>query len=84
MGTGGAEASLQYSSALHQMEVSCQLHPPARFTPGKDPPVRIGQEAEWAREPASTLCIASAVPTELLRLLSRGLHQYLQTHACVN
>jgi hypothetical protein len=35
--------------------VSGQLHAPAAFAPGKEPPVPIGYEAGWAPEPVWTL-----------------------------
>jgi hypothetical protein len=34
--------------------MSGQLHAPAALTPGKEPPVRIGEEAGWASEPVWT------------------------------
>jgi hypothetical protein len=37
------------------MEVSCQLHAPTTLPQGKESPVPIGQEAEWAPEPVWTL-----------------------------
>ena len=66
------------------MEVGCQRHAPAAFTPGKDP-VPIVREAEWATGPvwidAENLVPSGirspdlparrvvAIPTELSRLL---------------
>jgi hypothetical protein len=37
-----------FSWTRHQLEVSGQLHAPAALSPGKEPPVPIGQEAGWA------------------------------------
>jgi hypothetical protein len=37
------------------MEVSRQLHASAALPPGKEPPVAIAYEAEWAPEPVWTL-----------------------------
>jgi hypothetical protein len=38
------------------MELIGQLHAPAALPPGKEPPVPIGQEVEWAPEPVWMLC----------------------------
>jgi hypothetical protein len=37
------------------MEISGQLQAPVALTPGKEPPVPIGDEAGWAPEPVWTL-----------------------------
>jgi hypothetical protein len=65
--------------------VSGQLHEPAASTPGKEPPLSIGQDVGWAPQPALTLwCTETflalagnrtqaaqplAIPTDLSRLL---------------
>jgi hypothetical protein len=43
-----------FSWPRHKLEVSGQLHAPAALPPGKQPPVSIGYEAEWAPEPVWT------------------------------
>jgi hypothetical protein len=53
-----------HSLALAQeMEVSGQLHAPAVLTPGKEHPVPIGEEAEWAPEPVWTRCRIEKPPS---------------------
>jgi hypothetical protein len=49
------------------MELSDQLHIPAALFPGKEPPVPIGWEAEWASEPddSKQLSLPTYIPTYL-------------------
>jgi hypothetical protein len=46
----------------HKVEVNGELHAPVSLSPGKEPPVLIGQEAEWSTEPVWTLRRAKCLP----------------------
>jgi hypothetical protein len=41
---------------LYRCETWSRSSRPGSFTPGKEPPVRIGQEAGWAPEPVWMTC----------------------------
>jgi hypothetical protein len=51
---GRVKIKLHHSWPRHWMKVSGQIHAPAVLTPGKEPPVPIG-ESEWTPEPVWTL-----------------------------
>jgi hypothetical protein len=51
---GGVDVQIHVFLTSAQFVVSGQHHTPAALPPGEEPPVPIGKEAGWAREPVWT------------------------------